>query len=294
MEGEPPAVVDPEKWIEDAERKLSRARVQFADKDYGNAISDVQGAEERTAKAIMLRTNILPADRNVAELVKIAVPGLKFRVPEKMGHDWHERLLEDFVPYLDSIEKVAEMFGNQSEGWRTKRFWRGTIPDFRERLAKATAIDPVPKPPLEELDAVLKDCNKALDALEVSLGKLNLRKVKAPNRRVLDRLVKGYLKRKRSYLSREDRWAIEEATVEWLKPFLENFASEYRRIVEISHILLTLAVLNVYLSKHHTVGSYPSYLYTEAFPMVVRFSELSSLVDRMLQRSKVLCAPVVA
>jgi hypothetical protein len=98
------------------------------------------------------------------------------------------------------------------------------------------------------------------------------------------------LRRTRQYVSREVRRKMEEEALKELKPLLDDFVAEFKRIVELSEILLTLAVLNVYLYKHHTMGSYPSSQYTETFPMVVRFNALSSLLQRMLDRTKVLCA----
>jgi hypothetical protein len=285
------AEADPEKWVQNAESKLRRAHTEFAAREFGDAVSDLQGSEERLAKALLIRINILPSDPKLARVVKHAFPGLKFTTPKDLGHYWHERVLADFVPILDKFEEIGEAFGNQAGGWRTTKFWRSAIPDYRERLEKARAIRAIPNPTQQELDDVVKDCNRALDALDDYLKKINLRKVKAPNLRLIDKVVTRKMRGSGQYARREERRAWEEEALLEAKPLIDGFVAVFKRIVEISRILLTLAVLNVYLCEHHTTGSYPSSLYTRTFPMVVRFTELSSLIQTALNRAKVLCAP---
>jgi len=65
--------------------------------------------------------------------MKNTFPGLKYKVPKNLSHKWHERMLEDFTPYLDTFERFGELFGNKPGGWRTTRFWRSAVPDYRER-----------------------------------------------------------------------------------------------------------------------------------------------------------------
>lgn len=285
MSERPAAELDPEKWILDAEKKLKRAQSQFKAKDYGDAISDLQGSEERIAKAIMLRLGMLPTDPKVASRVDMAFPGLKYRVPKDLSHNWHERMFEDFAPFLNTMEPVGKLFQNKPGGEKTAEFWRKAIPDYRQRLEKAKAVKAIPKPTLQELDGVLNDCNRILDGLEDTLSKLNIGKVNVPNQDLLDGLVASYLKKAGGSMKKDERLALENAELSKFKPFLDNFDLEFKRIVKHAEILVTLAVLNVYLYQHHTMGSYPSSQYTETFPLVVRFNELSYLLQRILDLS---------
>jgi hypothetical protein len=141
-----PAEIDPSRWIEDAKKKLRRALSQFAAKDYGDAISDLQGSEERIAKAIMLRIGILPTDREVESKVEAAFPGMKYRTPKDLSHNWHERMLEDLTPFLDTMGPVGQLFRNKPGGRDTAEFWKKAIPDYRERLKKARAVKAKSRP----------------------------------------------------------------------------------------------------------------------------------------------------
>jgi hypothetical protein len=280
-----PVEIDPSEWILDAKKKLKRAQSQFATKDYGDAISDLQGTEERIAKAIMLRIGMLPTDPKVESKVKIAFPGMKYRAPQALSHNWHERMLEDLSPFLDTMDPVGKLFKKRHGGEDTAEFWKKAIPDYRQHLAKARAVKAKPRPTLQELDGVLSDCNRILDSLEDRLSRLNIGKVNIPGPDILDSLVKSFLKSAGVSVKKEERLALENAELLKFKPFLENIDPEFKTAVKRSQILLTLAVLNVYLYQHHTRGSYPSSQYTESFPLVVRFNELSSLLQRILDLS---------
>jgi hypothetical protein len=86
-------------------------------------------------------------------------------------------------------------------------------------------------------------------------------------------------------MNKDERLAVENAELAKYKPFSENFDREFKASVKRSQILMTLAVLNVYLYQHHTMGSYPSSQYTETFPLVIRFNEIASLLQRILDMS---------
>lgn len=286
MSGKRPAEIDAEAWLLDAEKKLSRARVQFAAKDYGDAISDLQGSEERIAKAIMIAIGMIAQSEEMSAKTDVAFPGVKHKQPEQLSHNWHERLFEDLGGYLDTMEYAGGKFKGKKGGETTAAFWESSVPDWRERLKKARAVKAKPKPTLEELDGILKDCNRLLGELDGMIGRINVPEVKLPGLDLTDDFVRSILKDAGIKLKKSERLAIEEAELPKHAHLLANLGSVMKETSERVSLLMLLAILNVYLYQHHTMGSYPSSQYSETSPMVVRFGELASLLERILERTK--------
>jgi hypothetical protein len=287
--------MDPKAWFQTAERKLAVAESDYARRDYGSAISALQGAEERIAKGLLLRLSILPDDPGPAASLKRAV-GVKYLTPKALGHDWHVQLLDDLDPFLNTFEAVGTSFGNRRPGWRVTKFWGLNAPDYRRRVEAAKRVKSTPAPNAEELDGVLKDCNRFLDQAAETASKMKPIKVKIPKASQVDRAAKASLKRAGVYAPRELRKEIEEELLTKFKSDADRVVRNIPETVILVHILLTMAALNVYLHRHHVLGEYPTseVRYDEAFPLVAKFSELRALLLRGLDMAKVHSAAIAA
>lgn len=284
----PRAEMDPLCWFESARLKLEASDLLFAKKDFGNAVSSLHGAEERVAKAILLRLSFLQADLALSKILG-GIVGTKYRTPKALDHNWHVRFLEDLNPYIDTFEEIGTSFGIQKPGWRVTQYWRSKAPEFRRKVDAARRVKSKPSPRLKELTANLEYCTKLLDETEASYSKTKDVTLKLPKPRQLDQPAKVTLKRHGfPYIPREFRREMVELLLEGFKPRAPRFAKNVKEIVCLVQILLVLAVMNVFLGLHHQLGEYPTsqVRYNERFPLVAKFADLKSFLDRSLQLAK--------
>jgi hypothetical protein len=284
----PRAEMDPHSWLESARLKLEAADLLFAKKDYGNAISSLQGADERIAKAVLLRLSFLQGDPVLSRVLG-SIVGTKYRTPKALDHDWHVRFLEDLNPYIDTFEEIGTSFGIQKPGWRVTQYWRSKAPEFRRKVDAARKIKSKPSPRLKELTANIDYCTKLLDEMEASYTKTKDLKLKLPKSRQLDQPAKVALKRGGlPYIPREFRREMVELLLEGFKPKALGFAKNVKEIVFLVQVLVVLAAMNVFLGLHHQLGEYPTsqVRYDEKFPMVAKFADLKAFLDRSLRLAK--------
>jgi hypothetical protein len=288
----PRAEMDPAAWFKAAQKKLSSAESEYSRKDYGNAISALHGAEERIAKALLLHLSFLPNDPGMAAALKVVV-GVKYLTPKALGHDWHIQLLDDFGPYLDTFEAIGTAFGNRKPGWRTTKFWSLKVPDYRQKVEAAKKIGPNPAPTLRELEALVADLNTFLDGATAAASKVKPARYKVPKASQVDRAAKVSLHRAGFYANREARRKIEEDALTSFKPVADRVIRSTGDLIVLAHVLLALAVLNVYLYRHHTLGEYPTseIQYDDSFPMVVKFRDLHAFLKRCLGMAESRSAP---
>ena len=280
--------MDPHSWLESARLKLEAADLLFAKKDYGNGISSLQGADERIAKAVLLRLSFLQGDPVLSRILGNIV-GTKYRTPKALDHNWHVRFLEDLNPYIDTFEEIGTSFGIQKPGWRVTQYWRSKAPEFRRKVDAARKIKSKPSPRLKELTANIDYCTKLLDEMVASYSKTKDLKLKLPKPRQLDQPAKVALKRGGlPYIPREFRREMVELLLEGFKPKAPSFAKNVKEVVFLVQVLLVLAVMNVFLGLHHQLGEYPTsqVRYDEKFPMVAKFSDLKAFLDRSLRLAK--------
>lgn len=280
--------MDPQSWLESARLKIEAAGLLFAKKDYGNAISSLQGAEERIAKAILLRLSFLQADPVLSKILGNIV-GTKYRTPKALDHNWHVRFLEDLNPYIDTFEEIGTSFGIQKPGWRITQYWRSKAPEFRKKVDATRNIKSKPSPRLKELTANLEYCTRLLDETEASYAKTKDLKLKLPKPRQLDQPAKVALKRRGlPYIPREFRHVIVELLLEGFKSRAPTFTKNVKEVVFLVQVLLVLAVMNVFLGLHHQLGEYPTsqVRYNERFPMVTKFTDLKNFLSRSMQLAK--------
>lgn len=280
----PRAEMDPAAWFKAAQRKLGSAASEYSRKEYGNAISALQAGEERIAKALLLRLSFLPDDPGMATALKVVV-GVKYLTPRALGHDWHVQLLEDFGPYLDTFETIGTAFGNKRPGWRITKFWASNVPDYRQKVEAAKKVGPNPAPTLIELETVVVDLNRFLDGAVSAASKVKPGRYKIPKVSQVDRAAKVSLRRAGIYARREVRKEIEEDALAKFKPVADRVIGDMAELIVLVHVLLALAVLNVYLYRHHVLGEYPTseIRYDESFPMVVEFGNIHNLLKRCLE-----------
>lgn len=270
----------------DAEKYLTWARAKFGSKDFGHAISDLQGAEERIAKALMMEIGMIAQSDEMSLKTDIAFPSVKHKQPEQLSHNWHERLFKDLPGYVDTLEWAGSQYEGKKGGESTAAFWQATVPDWREKLKKARAVKANPKPSLEHLDAILKDCDNLLSQLDETIGRIKIPQAQLPSLELTDALVVSFLKEFGLKMKASERHSREKAELANYHDLVSNLESVTKSAAERTILLMILAVLNVHLWEHHTTGSYPSSQYSETFPMVVRFNDLASLLERILVRTK--------
>ncbi len=161
-----------------------------------------------------------------------------------------------------------------------------SFPDYRQRIKTAQQVKPIPAPSLKELDALILDCNKILDLSEdVKIGDLPNAPLPIPNN--IDQMVKTLFEDAGLKIKAEDRRKLE---AEVLKKFPTSISTEtlLRTVTRSIYLLMPLAMLNVYLCKHHTLATYPN---TEIkcdneFPLIVRFPEMKALVGRAIELTR--------
>jgi len=277
----PRAEMDHRQWLVSSRLKLEASGLFYGKKDYGNAISSLHGSEERTAKAILLRLSFLPDDPGFAGFLKKII-GVKYTTPKALNHDWHVQFLKDLNPYIDILERIGTSFGNKKPGWRTTQYWRTKGPEFRKKVEVARSIQSKPTPSKKELIDVLDGCNRLLDEIEESAPNMKSAKIKIPKARQVDPAAKIALKSIPVYVPREIRKDIEEAFLESFRSGASRFASNVSEITVLVQLLLVLAVLNVYLNRHHVLGEYPTseVKYTKSFSMVRSFTTIQALLNR--------------
>ena len=275
----------PESWFDKAEGNLRRATASYKDEEYWDAISQLQQANEKIAKGLLFKTGMLPTSREQRNLMA-SFFGVKKTRPEDLGHAWGENLLDDFVPFLSSFEQITKALkAGKSEPSRSAAdWWKDAIPDYKAKLEAARATKENPLASLNELDATIKDCNKAIDLALALPSTLNLPEPKPPSSEdIAASLDKGL----RAFGIKLDKKTLKdaEATARSRTPgFVKDFNGVFLKSAQFSYLLVSLMVLNVHLQKHHTLANYPTkrVVYDKKLPLVARFAELHALLQRCL------------
>jgi hypothetical protein len=268
---------------------LRRARAAYNDEDYWDAVSHLQQADEKIAKALLLGLGFLPDSEDLRSAMK-RVFGVKKTKPEDLGHDWHANFIGDLDPFLRSFEEVTKSLekGKSEQSKAAVKWWKNSIPDYKERVKKAKAVKPNPIPSAEELNGIIADCNKALDLIiaapdTVKVGDLNLPKIDE-----IDESLKVVLKGYGVNLDEESRKSVESKALAKFSRIISDFNGIIVSATQSSFLLVELAVLNVVLSRHHILANYPTnkVVYDKKLPLIERFENLHSLLRRSLDLAR--------
>lgn len=281
----------PESWLAKAEGNLRRAKDAYDDEEFWDAVSQLQQAEEKIAKALLLVMGIIPDSDKLREAF-VSVLGIQNTGPEHLGHNWHANLMVELTPFLDSFEKVTKSLEKgKSDSSRTAAgWWAKTIPDYRDSLEKAKKVRSIPLPDLKEMDAVIKDCNLALETAANLSSTLNLPAPNPPDAKDIALSLNETLKSFGVKVDKESKKKAESIASARIPVFMSGFNAMFLEVAQQAYLLIVLMILNVYLQKHHTLANYPTskVVYDKNFPMIVRFVELHGLLQRCFDLTKAL------
>jgi hypothetical protein len=280
-----------ESWLSKAQGNLRRAKTAYADEEYWDVVSHLQQADEKIGKAVLLATGLLPDSQHMREIMT-SVFGVEKTTPEKLGHNWHINLIGDFAPFLDSFEGITgSLEGGKSESMKAAaKWWKDSIPDYKERVKKASAVKANPLPSMEELDATIKDCNKALDLAAALPATLKLPEVNVPNTEDIFVSLDKSLRAFGIKVDKKTRKNAEEKALSKLPNLTKDFNAMFVKAAQSSYLLIALMVLNVHLQQHHTLANYPTkkVVYDKKLPLIARFEELRMLLQRSHDMAKLL------
>jgi hypothetical protein len=212
--------------------------------------------------------------------------GVENTRPKDLGHDWHANFIADFEPFLKSFEKFTNSLerGKSEQSKASAKWWKESMPDYKERVKKAKAVRSNPLPSAEELKGVITDCNKALDFIVAAPTTIRVGNLNLPKPEEIDESVKVLLKGFGIKMNAESRKDAEKRAIEKFSRIANDFGGIVINATQSSFLLIELAVLDVLLSRHHTLANYPTneVVYDKKLPLIKSFEELHSLLQRSL------------
>lgn len=285
---------DPKAWLTFAEKKLESATAEYDKGNFGFALSALQGTEERSAKSILLQIGFLANnDSDLHQFLRIFVNEKYYQTPKALSHDWHRKVLEDFDDWLRLLHAIWYSQGKTIPGWRAKTGLSHFVSTLRKPIEKALKLESKYSPDLKELDETISGSNTILDMAKDTFKKKDeswrknfpIRKeVHPPLGRFL-KLFGLYTFKRDLDISYLEKSKIREMKLRWSQSARSKI---YESTLVMVYVLITLAILNVFLADYHILGEYPNskVKLDESFPMVAKFSDIQSLLLRALQMTK--------
>lgn len=273
-----------QEWAGKARDELRVSRRNYNDKEFWRAIADLQLAEEITAKVLLMRTQFLPQSTEVKRLMDNL--GVADVSPSDYNHDWHKHFLKALGPFVNLMGNAA---GSVSASDPLKSAFDDLarlVPDYDSKLQGARGVPSIPIPTLAEVDAVVMKCREYIDAsMKESFGGV-ISSADVPGAEVIDRIVRQEVAKLSMALSPAERKSLEDRIRKQF-PNSSWYDKVAGPVMQASVLLVAMAMLNVFLWKHHTIAVYPGKVtYDSNFPLVRRFNELASLVGDTLDQSE--------
>ena len=275
---------NPGEWLVKAKGDLRQADSAYTDHEYWDAISHLQEANEKIAKALLIKLGFLPTSEGLRNTIE-AVFGAKRTRPKDLGHNWAVRLIEDFGPYMDSLQKITNSLPKSESFSQARNWWSDTLPSFRTNVKSAKKLKAKPSPSLEELDNALADCDKFLEMSKTIPAHLSLDSNRTFNLEEMDQSVASLIKDVYGIaIDKRTRLETEAKALENIGQIVGGIQETLRSVVEMCYVWAVLAVLNVYLSLHHIFARYPTkrVAYDENLSLVIRFQRIHALHRRVL------------
>lgn len=290
------AEYDPRAWLTVAEKKIASSQSEYDKRNFDFALSALQGVEERLAKSLLLQISLVAEDDSPLNNFLTSIVNKKYyRTPKALSHDWHRRMLSDVDDWLILLHQVWASQGNNIRGWRPKTSLEHHVKMLRRAVGRARNIKSNYSPDTRELTDSLTDCKQILDmAYYIFKKQAKSDKIKFPKRHHIHSSLLRFL-----------RWVgvdprsndielkfLEKSKLQEMKPkMLGNAGKIYRSTYHMMYVLITLAVLNVYLNEYHILGEYPTskVLYNQSFPMVDKFPQIKSLLEQAIEMSGKIC-----
>ena len=284
------AEFDPRAWLSLAEKKLETARAEYDKENFGFALSALQGVEERAAKSILLQIGIIASDDSELLLfLKSFVNKKYYQTPKALSHDWHRKILSDVDDWLVVLHAIWASEGRVLPGWRPSTGVAHFVDTLRVPIHKVLKLKSNYSPSIKELTETILGCNNILDMATEALKETNkASKVTFPLRKDIHPALAKFLKwLGLSYKRELDISYLEKAKIREMKPkwSQSRWNQIYKSTLTMVYVLITLAVLNVFLSEYHIFGEYPTSKieYSRSLPMIAKFSDVHNLLLRTLQ-----------
>ena len=206
-------------WIEYAKVNLKDFEMRYNEKHYSLALHELQQAEEKTAKAILLKMNLADQSPGLSQLASSL--GIPLYPPIKYGHNWRENMLNQLEAITKSpfaaaiLETSKSLPGMESLG------------DPQKLIANARNAKTNQAPTTQEISDIIMDCNKLLNSV-VDMRKAMVDKINP---------IKGLLNPLNVHLDKEFGKKID----------LISFVDAPVNTAVASFILITIAILDTIL-----------------------------------------------
>jgi hypothetical protein len=276
-------------WAGKAKDELRVSRNNYNDGEFWRAIADLQLAEEMTAKVLLMRTQFLPQSVEVKSLMDDL--GVADVSPSAYNHDWHKHFLKALKPFVDLMGNAAGSVSTSDPLKSAFDDLARLVPDYDSKLQGARGVPSIPIPTLAEIDAVIMKCREYIDASTKESFGVVISNADIPGAEVIDRIVRQEVARLSISLGPAERKSLEDRI---RKQFPDSswYGKVAGPVMQASVLLVAMAMLNVFLWKHHTMAVYPGkVIYDPNFPLVQRYDELASLVGEALNQGEQIKLP---
>jgi len=270
-----------EEWLHKAEGELRRAKDAYNGTDYRDTVSHLQRANEDIANGLKLSVGLLPEAFSVMDAVRWYLHFVELDSDSASHEEPYHPLVDELPDFLDPIkESIGSMDASKSLR-EVAESWNDDYPAHGVEAEKSRIPNPNPDA-TKELDHLLKDCEEILRLASafpriISTGELKLPKTevarplssRSPDSpAAIDRVSR----RTKIRRNPSDRWPGEE----WVPRMI--------RMTQTLHLLLVLAVLDVYLSNRRTPADHQTRAseYGRRAAAVQRFDDFHSLLGRSL------------